>query len=102
MRFVPGRTTEEAFEALKEFVGPLASLKLIDASGAADVVLDHPLVQELLRNEPLEIEAKQAWTDVAQLQSVGIPGINFGPGVAGRTKLASDWSAFGCNKPTMF
>tara|TARA_B100000674_G_C37926166_1_gene955723 strand:+ start:624 stop:1682 length:1059 start_codon:yes stop_codon:yes gene_type:complete len=80
MRFVPGRTTEEAFEALKEFVGPRASLKLIDASGAADVVLDHPLVQELLRNEPLEIAAKQAWTDVAQLQSVGVPGINFGPG----------------------
>ncbi|MBM65112.1 MAG: succinyl-diaminopimelate desuccinylase [Myxococcales bacterium] len=90
LRFVPGRTTAEALADLTDFVGEDASLKVIDASGGADVVLDHPLVQDLLKTERLEVAAKQAWTDVAQLQTVGVPGINYGPGATGWAHQAGE------------
>lgn len=79
-RFVPGRSMAEAEAELRAFVGADAEFRVIDACGGADVVLDHELVTELRTMADLEIAAKQAWTDVAQLQSVGVPGINYGPG----------------------
>jgi len=90
LRFVPGRSTEDALNEIKEFVGTAASLRVIDASGNADVVLDHALVQDLLEKERLEVAAKQAWTDVAQLQTVGVPGINYGPGATGWAHQAGE------------
>ncbi len=51
--------------------------------------MDVPLVQALRATGDFPIEPKQAWTNVADFTSRGIPAVNFGPG-ATRYAHASD------------
>ena len=80
LRFVPGRTAQDAFDEIVNFVGNRAQIEWLDDSASAPVAVSTPLLERLIEIGQLERQAKQAWTDVAQLASYGIPGINFGPG----------------------
>ena len=80
LRFVPGRTAQDAFDEIVRFVGDRAEVEWLDDSASAPVAASTPLLEHLISVGQLERQAKQAWTDVAQLASYGIPGINFGPG----------------------
>jgi len=80
-RFAPGRTVEDAERevmALAQRFGATAAVT--DRAPAGPAILDNPLLQEFRAVTAAPIEAKQAWTDVAQLARVGIPAANFGPG----------------------
>jgi succinyl-diaminopimelate desuccinylase len=80
-RFAPGRSVEEAaaeVEALAARFG--AQCAITDRAPSGPVILDNPLLQELRALTAAPVEAKQAWTDVAQLAAAGIPAANFGPG----------------------
>jgi succinyl-diaminopimelate desuccinylase len=80
-RFAPGRSVEEAgaeVEALAARFG--AGCRITDRAPSGPVILDNPLLQELRALTAAPVEAKQAWTDVAQLAAAGVPAANFGPG----------------------
>lgn len=80
LRFVPGRTAQEAFDEVVQIIGDRATVEWLDDSSSAPVAPSTPLLARLIEVGQLERQAKQAWTDVAQLAAYGIPGINFGPG----------------------
>jgi succinyl-diaminopimelate desuccinylase len=80
-RFAPGRSLDDAERellALARRFGATASVT--DRAPSAPAILDNPLLQEFRAVTAAPVEAKQAWTDVAQLAQAGIPSANFGPG----------------------
>jgi succinyl-diaminopimelate desuccinylase len=80
LRFVPGKTAQQAYDDFAAWLGDRAQIEWLDDSASAPVAAMTPLLAELQRIGGLERQAKQAWTDVAQLAERGIAGVNFGPG----------------------
>ena len=80
-RFAPNRNLESAQREIEQLAARFgAGCKIIDRAPAGPVIFDNPLLQEFRALTGAPIEAKQAWTDVAQLAAAGIPAANFGPG----------------------
>ncbi len=80
VRFAPGRTAAEAASELEALVAGEAEVTIVDTAPAGAVSVDQPLLAGWIHRHGLEVEPKQAWTDVAQLTAAGIPAVNFGPG----------------------
>ena len=80
-RFAPGRTIEAAEAEVLELARRFgAAAAVTDRAPSAPAILDNPLLQEFRALTAAPVEAKQAWTDVAQLARLGIAAANFGPG----------------------
>jgi succinyl-diaminopimelate desuccinylase len=79
-RFAPGRTPEEVVAHLRSLVGNRAELLPTDLSPAGRPHRHHPLVEHLIGSGVVDVKTKQAWTDVARFDSIGVPAVNFGPG----------------------
>jgi succinyl-diaminopimelate desuccinylase len=80
LRYPPDRTAEDAEAYLRSLVPDGAELELTGNSPPARVVADAPLVGRLRSAGGLEVQPKQAWTNVADFTSRGIDAVNFGPG----------------------
>jgi succinyl-diaminopimelate desuccinylase len=80
LRYPPDRSPQEAEDLVRSLVPTDASVEIAGNSPPGDVAADAPLVRRLLAQSGLPIEPKQAWTNVADFTSRGIPAINFGPG----------------------
>ena len=80
LRYPPDRSPSEAEDLVRSLVPTDATVEIAGNSPPGDVVVDAPLVERLLAQGDLAIEPKQAWTNVADFTSRGIPAINFGPG----------------------
>jgi succinyl-diaminopimelate desuccinylase len=79
-RYPPDRTPEEAEAEVRALVPTDATVEIAGNSPPAAVVVDVPLVQSLQALGDFPVEPKQAWTNVADFTSRGIPAVNFGPG----------------------
>ncbi len=79
-RYPPDRSPAEAEDVVRTLVPTDATVEIVGNSPPGDVAVDAPLVRRLLDQSGLPIEPKQAWTNVADFTSRGIPAINFGPG----------------------
>ncbi len=79
-RFPPDVTLERAQRRVKDLVGPRGTVDFTDLSPAAMPHRDHPLTQRLTACGVATVERKQAWTDVARFEQIGVPAVNLGPG----------------------
>jgi succinyl-diaminopimelate desuccinylase len=80
-RFAPGRAVADAEREILALAARFgATATITDRAPSGPAVLDNALLQEFRALTAAPIEAKQAWTDVAQLAHAGIPAANFGPG----------------------
>jgi succinyl-diaminopimelate desuccinylase len=78
-RYAPDRTPEEAAARVRELVG--RDVDVLANSPAAHVPsLDAPVVAALRAAGGFEVEAKQAWTNVADFSARGLDAVNLGPG----------------------
>jgi len=80
-RYAPTHTPDEAEARLRELLGhhPV-DLEVIGNAPPGPVTVRDPLVGRLQRAADLAVEAKQAWTPVAEFAAVGVAAVNFGPG----------------------
>ena len=79
-RYAPDRSPSSADAYLRSLVPEGASYEHAGDSPPARVVTDSALVRRLREAGDLELEPKQAWTNVADFTSRGIDAVNFGPG----------------------
>ena len=93
-RFAPIRSEDEAQAELRQTLtdfGIEPDLIEIFDSVPAGQVLETPLFRQVVESLGLKLEAKQAWTDVAQLTAHGIPAFNFGPGLTAQAHKADEY-----------
>jgi len=79
-RYPPDRAPGDAEQFLRSLLPDGATVELLGNSPPAEVVVDAPLVTALRAAGDFPVEPKQAWTNVADFTSRGIPAVNFGPG----------------------
>jgi succinyl-diaminopimelate desuccinylase len=77
-RYAPDRTPAEAEGRVRELVGH--TVEILSNSPPAHVALGSPVVEALRRAGDLELQPKQAWTNVADFAARGLDAVNFGPG----------------------
>jgi succinyl-diaminopimelate desuccinylase len=94
-RFAPGRTPEQVFEELRGWVGSAAAATPVDQAPAGRPHAKHPLVLKLMAAGVAGVQVKQAWTDVARFDALGVPAVNFGPGTQDQAHQRNEWTELG-------
>ena len=82
-RFSPEKSEKMALKQLETILNTLNINGLsyaVKDSVYAGKVIESDFATQIIKQLNAPIEAKQAWTDVAQLTQLGIPAFNFGPG----------------------
>jgi succinyl-diaminopimelate desuccinylase len=91
-RFAPDRTIDDAAAELRALAARHgAEIELTDLSPACPAYAEHPLVRRLRERAEVDVEPKQAWTDVARLAVHGVPAVNLGPGATAQAHQRGEW-----------
>lgn len=81
LRYPPNQSAEDAEASLRALLPSDARVEVVGHAPAGRVVLGSPLVAALrAAGDGLEVEPKQAWTNVADFTVHGIDAVNYGPG----------------------
>lgn len=89
-----GESLEEAVkraEAEIRRVATGAECEILDVAPPGPVPVDNPILEHLQSLVELQVQPKQAWTDVARLAAHGIDAINFGPGAGAAAHQVNEW-----------
>lgn len=90
-RFAPSRDLETAEVELLAFVADRAEVEIVDRAPPAPPRTSDPLVARFVDVVGGgEVTAKQAWTDVARFAQVGVPAVNFGPGLTAQAHRSGE------------
>lgn len=73
-------TTEQAERALRAWCEPHGEIELLCNTPGALPPRDNPLLERLADAAGAPVEAKQAWTPVAEFAAAGVDAVNLGPG----------------------
>ena len=92
-RYAPDQDTADVEARLRAFVGPDASITLVDVSPPAAPHRHHRLIKSLQSCGIDQVGPKFAWTDVARFASVGVPAANFGPGTLAEAHQRNEWTS---------
>jgi succinyl-diaminopimelate desuccinylase len=76
-RYAPDRSPESAVARIHEL---FPNAEITSNSPPAHVALRSPLVEQLRAAGSLDVEPKQAWTNVADFAARGLDAVNLGPG----------------------
>ncbi len=79
-RFAPDRTEAQAEQHLRETFGPWR-VDITDVAGGARPGLDQPAPAAFVAAVGGTPRAKLGWTDVARFAALGVPAVNYGPGI---------------------
>jgi succinyl-diaminopimelate desuccinylase len=91
LRFAPSRDLDTAEAEIRERVGDRAHVEIVDRSPPAPPRLDEPVVEAFVRTVDARVAAKQAWTDVARFAEVGVPALNYGPGLTSQAHQRGEY-----------
>ena len=96
LRFAPDRSLDDAEDGLRERVdgwlpGEDITIEVIDRAPPAPPRADHPAVRALVDAVGAPVAAKQAWTDVARFAELGVPALNYGPGLTSQAHQGGEW-----------
>ncbi len=80
-RFAPDRSEEDAIAHARDVFGAWEVI-VRDVAPGAMPGLSHPSAASFLAAAGGEAAAKLGWTDVARFASLGIPAVNYGPGIS--------------------
>lgn len=92
-RFGPDLALDAAQREVVSLVDGEAQVEFVDLAPSAPPHKNHPLVRLLSDSGVLAVEPKQAWTDVARFAALGVPAVNFGPGVQAQAHQRNEWTS---------
>lgn len=93
-RFAPDRTLAQAEAELRDLVARHANqieVEIIDRSPPAPPRLEQPVVRAFMAAVEAPVAGKQAWTDVARFAEMGVPALNFGPGLTAQAHQRGEY-----------
>ncbi len=79
-RFAPDRTADQAEQHIREMF-PAWKVEITDVACAARPGLDQPAAAAFVAAVGGIPRAKLGWTDVARFSALGVPAVNYGPGI---------------------
>jgi succinyl-diaminopimelate desuccinylase len=90
-RFAPSGTADDTRARVERLVAGDGTIEFLDEAPAASPNLENDTLRAFLAATGVEVRPKQAWTDVATLQSLGIPAVNYGPGEPAQAHQPGEW-----------
>lgn len=90
-RYAPDKTQAQAEARIRELVADRADVMITDHMPPGPPRRDAPLVEAFVASAQAPVTPKQAWTDVARFSQVGVPALNYGPGLTGQAHQAGEY-----------
>ena len=90
-RFAPDKDLAAAEQRVAQLVAGRGDIEVVDRAPAGRPSRSAPLVEAFLSSVGAAVEPKQAWTDVARFSEVGVPALNYGPGLTGQAHQAGEY-----------
>lgn len=90
-RFAPDKNLDEAEALLRALVAGRADVAITDRAPAGRPHRGSALVEAFLRSVDAPVAPKQAWTDVARFSEIGVPALNYGPGLTAQAHQAGEY-----------
>ena len=93
-RFAPDRDEQEAAEFVRSMF-PAWPVTVLDVAAGARPGLGHPAAASFVAAVGGTPRAKLGWTDVARFAALGIPAVNYGPGISEIAHTADEYVEIG-------